>query len=105
MDSLTQDALRIWQAGVDAVRADRVLRDSVRWDGRCLEIQGKSIDLSLAKRLIIVGAGKATGGMLEGLLDVIQAGSVQATSNRIETRGWINVPEGAVPKGLRGEDL
>ena len=100
MDSLTQDALRIWQAGVDAVRADRVLRDSLRWDGRCLEIQGKSIDLSLAKRLIIVGAGKATGGMLEGLLDVIQAGSVQATSNRIETLGWINVPEGAVPKGF-----
>ena len=93
MDRLTQDALRIWQAGVDAVRADRVLRDSLRWNNKQLEIQDQRIDLSNAKRLIIVGAGKAAGGMLEGLLSVFH-------SEPIETLGWINVPEGSIPESL-----
>jgi hydroxypyruvate reductase len=93
VDRLTQDALQIWQAGVDAVRADRVMRDSLRWDGRQLDIHDTRIDLSGAKRLIIVGAGKAAGGMLEGLLSVIRPDS-------IETQGWINVPEGSIPETL-----
>ncbi|NCY17846.1 MAG: DUF4147 domain-containing protein, partial [Actinobacteria bacterium] len=93
MDRLTQDALQIWQAGVDAVRADRVLRDSLRWNGKHLQIQDQQIDLRGARRLIIVGAGKAAGGMLEGLLRVIQPGF-------IETLGWINVPEGSIPESL-----
>ena len=93
MDRLTQDALQIWQAGVDAVRADRVLRDSLRWNGKHLQIQDQQIDLRGARRLIIVGAGKAAGGMLEGLLSVIQPES-------IETLGWINVPEGSIPESL-----
>ena len=93
MDRLTQDALQIWQAGVEAVRADRVLRDSLRWDGKQLDIRGERIDLSGAKRLIIVGAGKAAGGMLEGLLSVIK-------QEPIETLGWINVPEGSIPESL-----
>lgn len=89
MNRLTQDALAIWNAGVDAVRSDRVLRESLRWEGKQLEIGGKRIDLANTKRLIIVGAGKATAGMLQGLLDTID--------QRWETTGWINVPEGAVP--------
>jgi len=93
VDRLTQDALQIWQAGVEAVRADRVLRDSLRWDGKQLDIRGERIDLSGAKRLIIVGAGKAAGGMLEGLLSVIKR-------EPIETLGWINVPEGSIPESL-----
>ena len=84
MDRLTQDALAIWNAGVDAVRADRVLRDSLRWDGNQLHLAGQRIDFSNAKRLIFVGAGKATAGMLQGLLDTID--------QRWETTGWINVP-------------
>jgi len=93
VDRLTQDALRIWQAGVDAVRADRVLRDSLRWNNKQLDIQDQRIDLSNAKRLIIVGAGKAAGGMLEGFLSVIK-------QEPIETVGWINVPEGSIPESL-----
>lgn len=99
VDRSTQDALEIWQAGVDAVRADRVVRDSLRWDGKTLEVQGQRIDLSKAQRLIIVGAGKATAGMLEGLLEVIDQGGI--ASRRIETLGWINVPEGVVPGSLQ----
>lgn len=105
MDQLTQDALRIWQAGVDAVRADRVLRNSLRWDGRFLQIQNEKIDFKGIKRLIIVGAGKAAGGMLEGLLDVFSTHGpgmdpLKKDASPIPIIGWINIPEGAIPTSL-----
>lgn len=96
MEQLTQDALQIWQAGVDAVRADRVVRQAVRWDGRMLEVQQTRWDLSHAKRWIVVGAGKAAGGMLEGLLEVLDG-----TGESPRISGWINLPEGSIPEGLK----
>jgi hydroxypyruvate reductase len=96
MEQVTQDALRVWQAGVDAVRADRVVREQVRWDGRTLEIQQTRLDLAHAKRWIIVGAGKAAGGMLEGVLEVLEG-----TEERPRICGWINLPEGSIPARLK----
>jgi len=96
MEQVTQDALRVWQAGVDAVRADRVVREQVRWDGRILEIQQTRLDLAHAKRWIIVGAGKAAGGMLEGVLEVLEG-----TEERPRICGWINLPEGSIPERLK----
>ena len=96
MEQVTQDALRVWQAGVDAVRADRVVREQVRWDGRTLEIQQTRLDLAHAKRWIIVGAGKAAGGMLEGVLEVLEG-----TEERPRICGWINLPEGSIPERLK----
>ena len=96
MEQVTQDALRVWQAGVDAVRADRVVREQVRWDGRILEIQQTRLDLAYAKRWIIVGAGKAAGGMLEGVLEVLEG-----TEEHPRICGWINLPEGSIPERLK----
>ena len=96
MEQVTQDALRVWQAGVDAVRADRVVREQVRWDGRILEIQQTRLDLSHAKRWMIVGAGKAAGGMLEGVLQVLEG-----TEGHPRIWGWINLPEGSIPERLK----
>ena len=96
MEQVTQDALRVWQAGVDAVRADRVVREQVRWDGRTLEIQRTRLDLAHAKRWIIVGAGKAAGGMLEGILEVLEG-----TEEHPRICGWINLPEGSIPERLK----
>jgi glycerate 2-kinase len=96
MEQVTQDALRVWQAGVDAVRADRVVREQVRWDGRILEIQQKRLDLAHAKRWIIVGAGKAAGGMLEGVLEVLEG-----TEEHPKICGWINLPVGSIPARLK----
>jgi hydroxypyruvate reductase len=100
MERSTQDALAIWRAGVDAVRADRVLRDSLRWDGRVLGIQDSNFDLTDARRLIIVGAGKAGGGMLQGLFDVLNRRNSQSPMDIPEVCGWINVPQGAIPEPL-----
>ena len=99
VDRSTQDALEIWQAGVDAVRADRVLRKSLHWDGHTLRVNHASIDLSHARRLIVVGAGKAGGGMLRGLLDVLHSESHRG-AKPVEITGWINVPQGAIPDPL-----
>ena len=96
MEQVTQDALRVWQAGVDAVRADRVVREQVRWDGRILEIQQTRLDLAYAKRWIIVGAGKAAGGMLEGVLEVLEG-----TEEHPKICGWINLPVGSIPERLK----
>ena len=96
MEQVTEDALRVWQAGVDAVRADRVVREQVRWDGRTLEIQQTRLDLAHAKRWIIVGAGKAAGGMLEGILEVLEG-----TEKHPTICGWINLPEGSIPERLK----
>lgn len=96
MSQLTRDALEIWRAGVDAVRADRVMSANCTWDGRCFTVQGESLDLSLARRLVVIGAGKAGAGMLAGLLSVLRT----SEGSLPQIVGWVNVPEGSVPGGL-----
>jgi hydroxypyruvate reductase len=72
------------------------VREQVRWDGRILEIQQTRLDLAHAKRWIIVGAGKAAGGMLEGILEVLEG-----TEELPRICGWINLPEGSIPERLK----
>ncbi|MFN7731970.1 MAG: glycerate kinase [Pirellula sp.] len=92
LTTASDDALRIWTAGVDAVRADRVVQQNVHWDGRWLSIAGQPLDLADIDRLILVGAGKATAGMLRGVLNVLGA----LSHSRTRLTGWINIPEGAL---------
>ena len=66
-EQLIEDALAIWQAGVDAVRADRLVREAVRVDGHDLWIADSHFDLRRIGRIVVVGAGKAGAGMAEGL--------------------------------------
>lgn len=86
----TRDALAIWQAGVDAVRSDLVVEQQTSWDGRWLEIADHRWDLKNAKQIVIVGAGKASVGMLAGLLK----GLNRSGKKLPRLTGWINVPQG-----------
>jgi glycerate 2-kinase len=95
--TIQDDAQQIWKAGVAAVRADRVVMDQVQWDGRWLTITQDAYDLSAVERLWIVGAGKATSGLLRGLLHVFLESPYASPA----TQGWINIPEGA----FQPEDL
>jgi len=93
---LTQDAIAIWQAGVEAVQADGVVERQTDWDGRWLTIMDRSFDLKDADRLVVVGAGKATAGMLIGLFAAIERSRKKPPC----ISGWINVPQGSeVPQG------
>ena len=63
-----KDAEAIWRAGVAAVDSSQLMTAAVRWDGTRLRICGQDFDISSIGRLIVVGAGKASGGMARGLL-------------------------------------
>jgi glycerate 2-kinase len=92
VSQLRADALAIWQAGVDAVRSDRLVSDNVRLDGQSLVVGDETIDLSKIGRIAVVGAGKAGAGMAAGLQ---QALGPQVLSDK-KVRGWLNVPADCV---------
>ncbi len=85
--SIVDDAIRIWQSGVDAVRGDQLIRSQVTWDGHILSVRGHKFDLTKSNRFVIVGAGKATRAMCEGLVQVLNIHPTKLIS------GWLNVPE------------
>lgn len=87
---LRDDALRIWQAGVDAVRSDRLVAEHVAVEGSVLQVAGEVFDLSRLRRIVVVGAGKAGAGMAAGLERALGTDVVRAK----QVTGWINVPEG-----------
>jgi hydroxypyruvate reductase len=95
LSRITRDAIEIWQAGVDAVRADRVVKREVQGDRRTLSVQGDAWELDPQGRLIIVGAGKATFGMAKGMEAVLENMAPQ-----IDRIGWINIPEGTALEPL-----
>jgi len=97
---LRRDALAIWQAGVAAVKADRLVREAVHVDGPWLIVGAVRVFLPDVGRIAVVGAGKAGAGMAEGLL---QALGEQVLREK-HVRGWINVPENGV-RPLPGIEL
>lgn len=84
------DATAIWEAGVKAVDSARLVREELQREGSRL-VRYPAIDLSKLERIIVLGAGKAGGGMVRGVEEVfrpeIEAGRVT---------GWVNVPADCV---------
>src|SRR5262245_59023122 len=85
---LRADALAIWQAAVEAVRRDRLVRENVRVDGNWLVVGEEVLPLSAIGRIAIVGAGKAGAGMAAGL-EAALGPQVMAEK---QVGGWLNVP-------------
>jgi glycerate 2-kinase len=73
---LRDDALAIWKAGVAAVHAGDLARRALT-----------DIDLGAAKRVAVVGAGKATTAMAVAAEEIL--------GDRIVV-GWVNVPDATV---------
>jgi glycerate 2-kinase len=101
MTNLRQDALEIWNAGVDAVRAEGLVHREVAVEDDRLIIGAHQWNRSDFDRVLVVGAGKAGTAMVQGLLASI--------GEWLPVSGWVNVPEGTeVPKnddanGLAGD--
>jgi hydroxypyruvate reductase len=93
-EQLRKDALAIWQAGVEAVRSDRLVRENVRVRDHLLEIAGETCDLRAVRRIAVVGAGKAGAGMAAGLEEALG----QRIASEKHLTGWINVPADCVRK-------
>lgn len=85
------DAEAIWKAGVAAVDSARLVRAAVKREGSLLEVCHEQFDLTSSGRLIVVGAGKAGGGMALGLEKALPA---EVLDTKVE--GWINVPADCV---------
>lgn len=99
-EQLREDAQRIWQAGVDAVRPAQLIPDVVSFDGNTLAIGDVEIDLAAIERIVVVGAGKAGAGMTLALEDVFEKmpgflGEAQHR-DRPKLSGWVNVPADCV---------
>ena len=62
--SLIEDAREIWNAGVQAVDAARLVRDFVDINEHSVQLGGQTIELATCRRLIVVGFGKASGAKL-----------------------------------------
>ena len=86
-----RDAERIWRAGVAAVDSGRLVCSAVQRTGTTLRICGEEFDVRSLRRLIVVGAGKAGGGMARGLEEALGADLVDA-----QVSGWVNVPADCV---------
>ncbi|REK12072.1 MAG: DUF4147 domain-containing protein [Planctomycetota bacterium] len=82
----------MWQAGVDAVRSDALVRRNVRREGDRLVIAGESFDLTKVGRIVAIGAGKAGAGMAHGLEQAL--GETLARDKQLT--GWVNVPADCV---------
>jgi glycerate 2-kinase len=100
---LRSDALRIWHAGLDAVRSDRLMQNAVRVEGRTLLLgndfyglpeDALPIDLDAIKRIAVVGAGKAGAGMAAALEEILDLALLE---EKLLT-GWVNVPADCVRK-------
>jgi hydroxypyruvate reductase len=92
LQQLRDDALAIWQAGVNAVRANRLIADNVQVIDDLLLVAGHEFALRDIDRIVVVGAGKAGAGMARGL--------EQALGERVlrekHVKGWVNVPADCV---------
>jgi glycerate 2-kinase len=90
--NLREDALRIWHAGVDAVRPANLFPQFVAVDGDVLQLGHEEFDLRQIGRIAVVGAGKAGAEM---------AIAVERTLGKRVLRdkqvtGWVNVPSDCV---------
>ncbi|MDR3198087.1 MAG: DUF4147 domain-containing protein [Planctomycetaceae bacterium] len=92
---LREDLLAIWNAGVEGVRVDRLIRNSVSLCGDNLQIGSEHYPLNKIDRIVVIGGGKASGAMAETLESILAP-----LFNRKEITGWVNVPEDNV-KPLR----
>jgi hydroxypyruvate reductase len=87
-DQLRRDALAIWHAGVEAVRADRLVREHLRLDGPTLLAGDEEINLADVGRIVVVGAGKAGSDMASAVEEVLAPIAIEK-----RLTGWVNVPD------------
>src|SRR5262245_31605784 len=95
--NLRDHALRIWMAGLEAVRSERLMKGHVRVDGRILVVtsfagEELKIDLGGIPRIAAVGAGKAGAGMETALEEIL--GPELAAEKQLT--GCVNVPADCV---------
>ena len=93
---LRRDALRIWQAGLEAVRSERLVRETLRVEGAVLVVGEERLRLDGIRRIAVVGAGKAGAGMAAAVEDVLGPRLMEEK----QLTGWLNVPADCCRAGI-----
>ena len=65
--SASRDLAEIYHAAIEAVDPFRAVLDAVKVEGNLLSVSGENFDLSEYNRIIVIGAGKATGRMAQAI--------------------------------------
>jgi glycerate 2-kinase len=94
--TLSEHAKQIWQAGVDAVASERLVRNFVSVSQHCLTISDEEFDLRKLTRIVVVGAGKAGAGMAAALENVLSEDVLRKANSSCAVTGWVNVPADCV---------
>jgi glycerate 2-kinase len=97
--NLRNDAVTIWQAGVDAVRSERLIQNVLQLNEGILTVCGQSFPVAQFEHIAVVGAGKAGAGMAAAIEEIF---GPEFVDSRVS--GWINVPADCV-RPLRGIHL
>jgi glycerate 2-kinase len=84
-----QDAQAIWKAGIAAVDARQLVREFVSVTPDELRFGDSAVELDTFDRLVVVGGGKASGWMAEGLEQAL--GEEFLVQNKVI--GHVNVPD------------
>ncbi|QDV26897.1 glycerate kinase type-2 family protein [Aureliella helgolandensis] len=91
-DKLRSDALEIWQAGIEAVKPARLFESKLVWEPDAFCIDDVWVDLSKLKRIVVVGAGKASGAMAAAFYQQLQQHFSQQDKSAPPCVGWVNCP-------------
>jgi hydroxypyruvate reductase len=92
INQMRSDAQRIWQAGLAAVNAERLLQEFVRVEGAWLYLGDEAVALDRIRHIEVVGGGKAGAGMAAGL----EAALGPRVLAEKHVSGWLNVPADCV---------
>jgi glycerate 2-kinase len=84
----TSDILDALQAALRAADPETILNRALKLDGRALHVASRTFDLSKFDRIVVIGGGKATGGMALGLERIL--------GDKI-TAGIVNIPDNLKP--------
>lgn len=87
-EQLRADALRIWRAGLEAVRSPQLIFDAVEVEGSTLRLGDEFFSLDAIDRIAVVGGGKAAAGMAVALEQAL--GPKLLRTKRVT--GLVNVP-------------
>ena len=71
LTDLRKDGLNIVQAGLEAVEAPSVIKNSVQIDGEILTVKGHRFDLSKYEKIYLAGIGKMACGVGEAMIEIL----------------------------------
>jgi len=96
-----RDAVKIFQAGLQAVAPGEAIKKFCRLDGELLRVDRRDYDLSLFKSIFVIGVGKAGASMARAMEEIlgerISAGIIIVKYGHLEELKIIKIREAGHP--------